>query len=272
MENVNSSYESEQKEIATNISQIKNKIAIISGKGGVGKSTIASNLAGYFASLGFKTGLLDVDVHGPSIPKMLGLEGLNLVSDGKQIIPIEYSKNLKVISVGFLLKEIDDAVIWRGPKKTGIIRSFLKDVKWDKLDYLIIDCPPGTGDEPLSILQSIEDLTGAVIVTSPQDVALTDVRKAINFCKILNTPILGIIENMSGFTCPHCNKKINIFKSGGGEKLAKEFNIPLLGSIPINPTIVEEADKGELIILSKDSTDTEEMINAFKNIKIDNKK
>jgi Mrp family chromosome partitioning ATPase/NifU-like protein involved in Fe-S cluster formation len=223
---------------------IKHKIAVISGKGGVGKSTIATNLAFTLAASGYKVGLLDADIHGPSIPIMLNLTEANIEVDSEGITPIEIG-NLKVISIGFFLKNSAEALIWRGPVKIGIINQLLYEVKWGELDFLIIDLPPGTGDEPLSIGQALSSKNdGAVIVTTPQEVASSDVRKSITFCQTMKIPILGIIENMSGFVCPHCETVTNIFGSNGGRELANVFGIDLLGEIPIDPAIVLTSDAG----------------------------
>ena len=227
-----------------NISRIKHKIVVLSGKGGVGKSTIATNIAIALTLKGQKVGLMDVDIHGPSIPKMLGLEGEKLKGSETGLAPIVYTDNLRVISVGFILRTQNDAIIWRAPLKHKIIREFLTDVKWGEIDYLIIDSPPGTGDEPLSVIQLMEDADGAIVVTTPQDVALTDVRKAITFCRQVKIPIIGVVENMSGFVCPHCNKTVDIFKSGGGEQMASEMEVPFLGRIPLEPKVVETGDNG----------------------------
>jgi len=239
----------EEAEIADTLSKIKNKIIILSGKGGVGKSTVSVNIAASLAAKGKKVGLLDIDMHGPSVPKMLGINKHNINgNDAGKLKPVEYSKNLKVISVGLLMQNEDEAVIWRGALKHGVIKQFIKDVIWGDLDYLIIDSPPGTGDEPLSILQLLKNPEGAIIVTTPQDVALIDVRKSVTFCRKMNTPILGVVENMSGFICPHCGEKVDIFKSGGGEAMAKDMNIPFLGAIPIEPGIVVNGDSGKPFI------------------------
>jgi len=237
--------EVEQQQVRLRMSRIKHKILILSGKGGVGKSTVSVNLAISLALAGKKVGLLDIDIHGPSIPKVLNLENARITLDNENIIPVEMMNNLKIMSIGFLLRGSSDAVIWRGPMKYKIIKQFLKDVDWGSLDFLVIDSPPGTGDEPLSIVQLLENCTGAIIVTTPQEVALSDVRKGITFCRNLNVNVLGVIENMSGFICPKCGYKTDIFKTGGGEKMAEEMNVPFLGKIPIDPAIVEACDSGK---------------------------
>ncbi len=236
----------ERAALKKNMDRISHKIIVLSGKGGVGKSTVAVNLAVSLAEKKFKTGLLDIDIHGPSVPKLLGIEKGQVLGagDGK-LLPVEYNEHLKVMSIGFLLQDHDDAVIWRGPLKYGVIRQFLSDVDWGELDYLIIDSPPGTGDEPLTICQLIENPDGAIVVTTPQDVALIDVRKSISFCKQLNMPVIGVIENMSGFVCPHCGKETDIFKNGGGKKMAGETSVPYLGSIPIESRITASGDSGK---------------------------
>ncbi|RPI91765.1 MAG: ATP-binding protein [Spirochaetales bacterium] len=235
----------DQEDLRKNLSLIKRKIVVLSGKGGVGKSTVAVNLAVTLARSGASVGLLDVDVHGPSVPTLLGMQGEALTADESgRMIPLIYGDSLKVLSVGFMLQRREDAVIWRGPLKYGIIKQFLKDVAWGELDYLIIDSPPGTGDEPLSVCQLIEDPDGAIVVTTPQDVALIDVMKSISFCRQLNMPIIGVIENMSGFTCPHCGSSIGIFKGGGAIKMSVDMKVPFLGSIPIESRITEQSDAG----------------------------
>lgn len=236
--------QAEQNRIRERMKRIKHKVLVLSGKGGVGKSTVAVNLAVSLALAGKKAGLLDIDIHGPSIPKVLNLEGARVVANGESLLPVEMSPNLRVMSIGFLIQEKDLAVIWRGPRKHHMIKQFLTDVAWGDLDFLIIDSPPGTGDEPISIVQLLEDCDGAIIVTTPQELALSDVRKGITFCRNLNLKVLGVIENMSGFVCPECGHKTDIFKSGGGEKMAKEMNVPFLGRIPIDPKIVEACDSG----------------------------
>jgi len=235
----------DEKALKENLSRITRTIVVLSGKGGVGKSTVAVNLAVSLAARKLRTGLLDIDIHGPSVPTLLGLEGAKIAVTGEnKIHPVEYNEYLRVMSVGFLLSDHNDAVIWRGPLKYGIIKQFLKDVEWGDLDYLIVDSPPGTGDEPLSVCQLIDRAEGAVIVTTPQEVALIDVRKSITFCRQLNMPVLGVVENMSGFVCPHCGKESPIFKNGGGKAMADDMGVPFLGSIPIEPGIVQNGDAG----------------------------
>lgn len=228
------------------LKRVPHKIMVLSGKGGVGKSTVAANLAVFLSNRGYKVGLLDVDVHGPSIGTLMGIVWQKIYPSNDLLKPVLWSKNLKVVSVQFLLENPDDAIIWRGPVKMGIIKQFLSDVDWGELDFLIIDSPPGTGDEPLTIAQTIPDCK-ALIVTTPQKVSLADVRKSLTFCKEVNIDVLGIIENMSGFVCPNCGAVHDIFKSGGGSELAKQYKIDFLGKIPIDPKIVEESDEGNLL-------------------------
>jgi len=235
-------------QIKNNLSNIKHIIVVLSGKGGVGKSTVSTNLALLFASKKKQVGLLDCDFHGPSIPTMLGLKQKTIQHSPKGFLPIQATVYLKVLSIDFLSGNQDNPIIWRGPMKMGAIRQILSEFYWGSLDYLIIDLPPGTGDEPLTIAQFLPKNAGVIIVTTPQEVALASVRKSINFVKKLHMQIIGIIENMSGFICPHCNKQVNIFKQGGGKKAAETYQIPYLGSIPLDPTIVEKSDKGSLKI------------------------
>ena len=234
---------------------LKHTIVVMSGKGGVGKSTISVNLAVSLALKGKKVGLLDVDIHGPSIPTMLHLQSEHVMSNGEKLLPVEKA-GLKIISVGLLLENPDDAIVWRGPMKIGAITQFINDVEWGELDYLIVDAPPGTGDEPLSVFQTITGKSSAVIVTTPQEVSAADVRKSLNFCKLMNVEVDGIIENMSGFVCPCCKTLTPIFNTGGGEKMAKEFNVPFLGKIPIEPAIGQSCDKGEVFAYSYSETET----------------
>ncbi|MEA1971222.1 MAG: iron-sulfur cluster carrier protein MrpORP [Thermodesulfobacteriota bacterium] len=245
----------ESKELTDRMGKIKHKIMVLSGKGGVGKSTVAANIAVSLALEGKKIGLLDTDFHGPSIPTLLNLEGRQPGSDGKAILPIEFSEGLKVMSIGFLLQNKDDAVIWRGPMKMKVIKQLLTEVNWGDLDYLIIDFPPGTGDEPLSVAQLIPGMDGAVIVTTPQNLSLNDVKKCINFCRQLSVPVLGVVENMSGLVCPNCKTIINVFKTGGGEKMASEMGVPFLGKIPIDSQIVEASDSGKPFVYHYSKTE-----------------
>nr|WP_319394399.1 Mrp/NBP35 family ATP-binding protein [uncultured Desulfobacter sp.] len=230
--------------IKDNLAKIKNKIFVLSGKGGVGKSSVSANLAIALANKGYKTGLVDVDVHGPSIAQMFNItELLDIAPDTKQLLPRQVNENLSVVSVQALMQDKDQAIIWRGPAKTGIIKQFVGSVRWGELDYLVIDAPPGTGDEPLTVVQTIPDARG-IIVTTPQEVALADIRKSISFCKTVKMETLGILENMAGYTCPHCNQHIDLFKSGGGEKTAKAQGLNFLGSIPFDTRVVESGDEG----------------------------
>lgn len=222
---------------------IKNKIMIMSGKGGVGKSSVSVNLAIALAEKGFNVGLMDVDIHGPDIPRMLGLGGMMSANAQKKLEPMRYTDNLKAVSIESLMSDKDDAIIWRGPMKHGVIRQFIGEVEWGALDYLIIDSPPGTGDEPLTVAQLIKDAR-AIIVTTPQEIALADVRKSINFCKTVHMDILGLVENMSGYVCPHCGKTTDIFGSGGGERTAMQTGLNLLGRIPFDPNLVKCGDAG----------------------------
>ena len=231
--------------ISRSLGKIKNKILVMSGKGGVGKSTVSVNLALSLARKGYKVGLMDVDIHGPDVVRMLNITGtLKPPASEKDLVaPLLYNDNLKVVSLEYMMKDRDEAIIWRGPLKIQAIRQFVADFDWGELDYLIIDAPPGTGDEPLSVAQTIP-LVKAVVVTTPQKVALADVRKSINFCKTVNVDIVGVVENMSGFVCPHCNETVDIFKSGGGEQVAREFDLPFLGRVPMDPKVVMAGDDG----------------------------
>ncbi len=247
----------QEKRLNDNMNRIKHKLIVISGKGGVGKTTVAVNLAYGLAMNGHKVGILDVDIHGPNIAKMLGVEGAKLVgSPSGGIDPIEVLPNLKAVSIAFMIDSPDKPIIWRGPLKMITIKQFLSDVNWGELDYLIIDSPPGTGDEPLSVCQLIPDIDGAIIVTTPQDVAILDSRKTVLFAQTLKVKVIGIIENMSGFICPHCRERTDLFKSGGGEKSAKELKVPFLGRIPIEPGIVASGDSGKPFINSTKDTET----------------
>ena len=242
-----------KEELDNVLSLIKHKIFVFSGKGGVGKSTIASNLAAGLAQRGYKTGILDIDIHGPSIPKLFNIEDVQLKIENNQIQPIEVLKNLKAISIGSLINSTETPIIWRGPRKVGVIKQFIKDVNWGKLDYLIVDSPPGTGDEPLTICQLIPDADGAVIVTTPQDLAIIDVKKAITFCREVDINIIGVIENMSGFKCPNCGTESHILKSNGGQKMAESMKVPFLGKIPIEMSIAQSGDDGIPYICNNES-------------------
>jgi len=237
-------------EIRERLGRIKNKILVMSGKGGVGKSSIAAYLSVALAKRGYRVGLMDVDLHGPSIPRMLGLKGTigPATREGKARA-VSYLPNMEVISIEPLMGENKDAAtIWRGPLKIGVIRQFISDIEWDDLDYMVIDSPPGTGDEPLTVAQTIPDAK-AVIVTTPQEISLADVRKSINFCRQVNMQILGLIENMSGLTCPHCGKAIDIFKTKGGMLTAKKEGLRLLGTLPLEPQVVSYGDVGDMDLL-----------------------
>jgi len=247
--------EQEQK-LKAATSKIRHKIAVISGKGGVGKSTVSANLAVAFAAHGHtdQVGILDADIHGPSIPKILGLTGQRLQTGPQGVFPVSGPLGIKVVSMDFLLPDVEAPVIWRGPLKMTAIRQFLSDVVWGELDILVIDLPPGTGDEPLSIAQLLPEMDGVVIVTIPSEVSETVVKKTVTFARRLGIPIIGIIENMSGFVCPHCGTKTDIFQSGGGQKLSDELNIPFLGNIPLDPKVGEDSDKGlPFIVANADS-------------------
>jgi len=229
----------------SSMAAIGKKILVLSGKGGVGKSTVAVNIASELARKGFRVGILDVDLHGPSIPRMVGMAGQKCFGLEDQIMPLNVSDNLKVMSVAFLIPDDTQAVIWRGPMKYSVIRKLLADTVWGELDYLVIDAPPGTGDEPLSVAQLVGPDAGAVIVTTPQKVAIEDVRRCITFCHQVMLPVWGIVENMSGIICPHCDKEIPLFgNAGGAAELAKDTGLDLLGSLPMHPAIAEGADGG----------------------------
>ena len=251
--NENQEEYADRRRLQARLCRIQHKIVVLSGKGGVGKSTVAVNLATALALHGLRVGLLDVDIHGPSVPTMLGLEGESLKGNPGELFPVEFG-GLKVMSLALL--QIDDAVIWRGPMKMGVIKQFLTDVNWGDLDYLIIDAPPGTGDEPLSLCQLIQPLTGAVIVTTPQKIAAIDVRKSISFCRRVNVPVLGVVENMSGFVCPKCGELTQILPEGGGRKIASDMKVPFLGAIPIDPGIAQSGDTGKVFIYHSSQTPT----------------
>lgn len=232
--------------VNSSLARIKNKIIVMSGKGGVGKTSTAVNLSIALANKGFKVGIMDVDLHGPDVPRMLGLEGMLELSKNKKLEPMSSVKNLKAVSIESLTSSKDDAIIWRGPIKYSAIKQFIGDVEWGDLDFLVIDSPPGTGDEPLTIAQTIPDAK-AVIVTTPQEVSLADVRKSISFCKTVKMDIYGLVENMSGFECPHCQQNVDIFGSGGGERTAAAAGIRFLGKVPFDQKVVSCGDTGTSI-------------------------
>jgi ATP-binding protein involved in chromosome partitioning len=240
--------QSEEKECAAlRMARINYKLIIASGKGGVGKSTVSVNLAKALQAKGFRVGLLDADITGPDIPKLLGIENRRLVQGPEGIEPAD-AEQIKVASMALVLSSPDSAVVWRGPMKMAAIKQFIQDVNWGSLDLLIIDLPPGTSDEPLSVLQLIPDLAGAIIVTTPQEVSLLDSRKAVNMVKSMKLPVLGIVENMSGLICPHCKETINIFSTGGGRRMAEEMDVPFLGAIPIDSEVSALGDQGKTFV------------------------
>jgi ATP-binding protein involved in chromosome partitioning len=251
------------KRVTEHLGKIRYKIMIMSGKGGVGKSTVAVNLTAVLAMEGLRVGILDADIHGPNVPKMWGADWKPLQSEGEGIRPIEVLPNVKLISMGFLLPNPDSPVVWRGPIKHTAIKQFLGDVEWGDLDFLIVDLPPGTGDEPLSVAHLIKDVDGSIIVTTPQDVALLDSRKSVNFSLMLNVPVIGIVENMSGLNCPECGHLIPLFKIGGGEKAAKDLKVPFLGRVPIDPEVVQKSDSGTPYVVSYPDS---EVTKAFQDI------
>lgn len=248
MEERQRSVEEQRRLLRIRMRKIKHKVAVISGKGGVGKSTITANLAIAFAMNGYKVGILDADIHGPSIPKMLGLSGSRLEVGPPGIFPAIGPFGIRVVSMDFLLPDVDSPVIWRGPLKMAAIRQFLSDIVWGELDLLLIDLPPGTGDEPLSVAQLLPEMDGVIIVTIPSEVSQIVVKKAVNFAKALGLPIIGVIENMSGFICPNCGARIDIFRFGGGEKISEEMGIQFLGRIPVDQRICEDSDEGKPFI------------------------
>ncbi len=250
-----------QQSMERRLAAIRHRIIVMSGKGGVGKSTVAANLAVSLSLQGKKVGLLDVDIHGPSIPGMMKLQDEKLSVSNNVITPVEKA-GIKVMSIGLMLQERDQALIMRGPMKHTVIKQFISDVAWGDLDYLIIDAPPGTGDEPLSVCQLAAPLDGAVIVTTPQQVATDDVRKSISFCRRLELPVIGIVENMSGFACPCCKTVTPIFKDGGGERLAQETGIPFLGKIPIDPAVGEACDDGKPFVYHYNLSETAKAFEA----------
>ncbi|MDN5357818.1 MAG: Mrp/NBP35 family ATP-binding protein [Candidatus Methanomethylophilaceae archaeon] len=253
----------EDTRLKDSLGKIKHVIIVLSGKGGVGKSTVSSNLACALSNMGYETGIMDVDITGPNIPKMFGIEDEKLDIQNNKLVPVIVPPSLKVMSMAFLLPTKDTPVLWRGPVKMTAIRQFIEDVEWGDLDYLVIDMPPGTGDEALSIMQLIPKPDGAVIVTTPQDVSLMDGRKTITFSAEAKIPIIGLVENMSGFICPHCGKETDIFKSGGGENVAKEFGIQFLGRIPIEHSVALSGDNGMPAVLSDPDSASAKAFNSI---------
>ncbi|MBI9080641.1 MAG: Mrp/NBP35 family ATP-binding protein [Pseudodesulfovibrio sp.] len=239
--------------IKSTLGRIKYKLFIMSGKGGVGKSSVSVNVAAALAAKGFKVGLLDVDIHGPSVPTLLGISGLLDIDRGSLIMPKEYNENLHVVSMESLLKDPDQAVLWRGPMKTSAIRQFVSDVQWGDLDFLVVDSPPGTGDEPMTVLKTVPEAL-CVVVTTPQEVSLADVRKSINFLQYAQANVLGVVENMSGLICPHCHESIDLFKKGGGRKLAEKYGLDFLGAIPLDPATVVAGDLGIPVVLMEEDS------------------
>ncbi len=241
---------------------VKHVILVLSGKGGVGKSTVAVNLAFALSNHGRNVGLLDLDFHGPSIPKMLGIEDQRPAVLEKTLEPVHVTGKLAVMSIAFLLPDPSSSVVWRGPMKMAAIQQFLAEVNWGHLDYLVVDLPPGTGDEALSIAQLAPNLRGAVIVTTPQDVAVLDAIKAIKFIEKLTMPVIGVIENMSGMICPHCGGAIDLFGMGGGEKAAHDNGVPFLGAIPLDPVVAKSGDEGRPYVLRHADTPTWKAVDA----------
>ena len=241
----------QEERLKNRLERIKHSLMVISGKGGVGKTTVAVNLAACWAREGFKVGILDADIHGPNVPKMFGLNWRPVVAGDDGIDPVNVSPNIKLMSLAFLLPDSNSPVVWRGPIKHTAIRQLLSDVNWGDLDFLVVDLPPGTGDEPLSVAQLLKDrMDGSVVVTTPQEVSLLDARKAVTFSRILKVRVLGIVENMSGLKCPHCGEFVPLFKTGGGERLARELGVSLLGRVPIDPEIVQRGDSGPPFVLA----------------------
>jgi len=242
--------ENDDRLLQEKLAHIGRVFIVLSGKGGVGKSTVAVNLALSLSMRGLKTGILDVDIHGPSVPKLVGLSDKKAGVANNEIVPLEAFGGLKVVSMGFFVSGSELPIIWRGPMKAKVIRELVEAVAWGDLDCLVVDCPPGTGDEPLSVAQLLASKAAAVIVTTPQQMATIDVEKCITFCRQLNVPIAGIVENMSGFVCPDCGKTVDIFSSGGGKKLSEKFGVPFLGAIPIDPDIVKSGEEEKPYVYS----------------------
>ena len=246
----------QQLNLSRNLGQIKYKIAVMSGKGGVGKSTVAANIAEAFQKEGFTTGILDADIHGPNIPKMLGVEDQDImINEERHMMPVEAPSGLKVMSMAFMLDSIDTPIIWRGPQKTGSIKQLIADVAWGPLDVLIIDNPPGTGDEPLTVLQTIPDIDAVVIVTTPNVVSQEDVLKCVKMVEMLNVENIGLVENMAYYECPHCNEKLHIFGKGDGKDFADEMEITYLGDLPLTEKVSSSPNKGGVMVTIEPKSD-----------------
>ncbi len=239
----------EREKFENNVAKIKHRVAILSGKGGVGKSSVTANLAFFLAMQGKRVGVMDVDFHGPSIPTIMGIQNRKIeVTENGKMLPVRVAENLHAVSLGLLLEDRDNAVIWRGPMKLSAVKQFLSDVEWGELDYLLIDNPPGTGDEPLTVAQFLGQGTEALVVTTPQDVALADVRRSLSFCKQLQFTTVGVVVNMSHFVCPHCGERTDIFPRGGVDSMVADFNTVILGEIPIEKAVSETGDKGKFFL------------------------
>ena len=246
----------QQLNLSRNLGQIKYKIAVMSGKGGVGKSTVAANIAEAFQKEGFTTGILDADIHGPNIPKMLGVEDQDImINEERHMMPVEAPSGLKVMSMAFMLDSIDTPIIWRGPQKTGSIKQLIADVAWGPLDVLIIDNPPGTGDEPLTVLQTIPDIDAVVMVTTPNVVSQEDVLKCVKMVEMLNVENIGLVENMAYYECPHCNEKLHIFGKGDGKDFADEMEITYLGDLPLTEKVSSSPNKGGVMVTIEPNSD-----------------
>lgn len=246
----------QQLNLSRNLGQIKYKIAVMSGKGGVGKSTVAANIAEAFQKEGFTTGILDADIHGPNIPKMLGVEDQDImINEERHMMPVEAPSGLKVMSMAFMLDSIDTPIIWRGPQKTGSIKQLIADVAWGPLDVLIIDNPPGTGDEPLTVLQTIPDIDAVVMVTTPNVVSQEDVLKCVKMVEMLNVENIGLVENMAYYECPHCNEKLHIFGKGDGKDFADEMEITYLGYLPLTEKVSSSPNKGGVMVTIEPKSD-----------------
>ncbi|WP_018125660.1 Mrp/NBP35 family ATP-binding protein [Desulfovibrio oxyclinae] len=249
----NAKHEIQNQLIRSTLKNIRHKLFVMSGKGGVGKSSVTVNIAAALAAKGYKVGILDVDVHGPSVPTLLGISGTLDIERGSLVMPKKYNDNLSVVSMESLLEDPDQAVLWRGPMKTSAIRQFISDVQWGELDFLVIDSPPGTGDEPMTVMKTVPEAL-SIVVTTPQEVSLSDVRKSINFLQYAKASILGVVENMSGMVCPHCHQSIDLFKKGGGRELAERYGLDFLGGIPLDPATVVAGDRGVPVVLLEEES------------------